>query len=153
MNTSANNVTVDDLRGLHHEITRSGGLIDFTKKVRQPGKAELNHSVKVKRVALEALFANKAVWEQEKTGNGHAKYTCKLVPGVHIGFPKHGDNEVYDDILEGILKNVQEIINISCDQVFQIQGWNIQPNFERSAEHHKSLYPNLKIKNTNLNLN
>jgi len=153
------NVTVDDLKALYHEVTGSSNLIEFTKTVRRADTGAFDHSVKVKRVALENLFSNKNVWNKEKTGNGHAKYTCKLIPGLHVGFPAHGDDDVFGEILESILTNVQEIINVARNDVFKINRWEStkdkkQSNdktfdFDQAVKNHKKLYPNLRISNSN----
>lgn len=147
-----NNVTTDNLNDLYRDIVGSRGLIAFTKVVRK-SDGSFNNSVKVKRTALEALFSNKKVWTEEKTGNGHAKYTCKIIPGYHVGFPAHGNEEIYGDVLESILVNVQNIVNAAGNNVFKIQTWKKAPDFFEAAKTHRRLYPDLKVPNTNSNSN
>lgn len=149
------NVNVDDLRELYRAVTCSSNLIEFTKTVRKADTGDFNNSVKVKRTVLESLFSNKKVWNKEKTGNGHAKYTCKLIPGLHVGFPAHGEDEVFGEILESILKNVQEVINVARNNIFKINRWESTKDkkldkdekfdFDQALKNHKHLYPNFKI--------
>lgn len=105
-------------------------LIPLTKSLRDP-------LVRLKIKKLNTTFKKTALWEEQKTGSGHTKFSHK-VTRVIVEYQAHSsgskDSCISPHIQAQILEQVQQHLNILHDDIFHYpeQGWKTPPNFTES---------------------
>lgn len=133
-------ISVSTLQEMHQQIIKKDGLLDFTRQLREPKKANLRPKITVKVEDLISRFDKNELWIDLSKG-GHANYQNKIFKKIHVGFRTHGSTEVYGKHLEGILQNIQDLINILCDKVFATRNknWLDKPDFKEALARYNNM--------------
>jgi hypothetical protein len=122
---------ITDLQLAYQEATRNNGLLELMAKLRQP-----NEKYKTKKDVIHSIFTNSALWEEQVTKSGHAKFKHKITQIV-IGYQKHGKSTTMDpggvDKLTDLLQNH---LNILANEIFgfRVNNWKEEPNWQQAEQ-------------------
>jgi uncharacterized protein YjdB len=122
------------LQNSYYDATRKGGLIDFTRQVRTE-KKDLSGKYTINQDNLANLFS-KTVWHTIKTRNGHRKLE-NIVTGIVVEYRNHDNKGGIDPgAAETIFYQVQEHLNILCNQIYNYtnNNWTYQPDYPASVK-------------------
>lgn len=116
----------DLLKDSYLDATRKDGLIDFTIQV-HTGKYS------VKQADLDNLFT-KTVWIDQKVKGGHRKLE-NAVTKIVVEYSNHA-KDIDPGAAETILNQVQEHLNILCNEIFRYEkdNWKVDPDYGVSVE-------------------
>ncbi|NGX33017.1 MAG: hypothetical protein K1060chlam4_01076 [Candidatus Anoxychlamydiales bacterium] len=113
------------------DATRKNGLIEFTQTVRGP-KNDFSGKYLIKLNDLDTLFSD-TVWQDERKKGGHRKLINRVTKIV-IEYKHHGKTTVDPGAIREIYDQVQQHLNILCNDIFayKLNNWNQEPNYEKA---------------------
>ncbi len=124
------------LKNSYEEATAKNGLISLVTEMQEAFKAQHEGQgravIATQRVA-SVIEKSGSLWESTGQATGHKPFKHK-VTGVVIGYEGHGPKEIYGYHLEVLHKNLQDHLNILCNDIFayKTKNWKTEPDYEVS---------------------
>lgn len=131
------------LKKSYEEATANNGLIALVTEMQEALAAQRQGmgraTIATQRVA-SVIERSGSLWESTGQATGHKPFRHK-VTDVVIGYEGHGPKEIYGHHLEVLCANLQQHLNILCNDVFayQTRNWKTEPDYVASVNRYNNL--------------